>query len=231
MKQMRWALVLLAVLTGLLMPEFYDWTGADQSRPAPVVHWIGLAMLLLDGATVVGTVWLCYRQPSHCSKLLPDRRFGIWQVLVATTAVAVVVTAERLLKLPLVLGIVLAVVTYAIWIAFKQPAQRWQIATLIVCLWGPFLWIFRWPEFHGNIAQVLLMTPGLPALLPAAYFNYLLGMPMLGDATTPGLFTLLFLILGLGLIRAGQWPAMACSLVLLTFSLFSSFGLQAMVRM
>jgi len=50
-KQNKWhclrtagVLPVAGIVAGWFMPEFYDWTGADQSRPAPVVGWIALAI-------------------------------------------------------------------------------------------------------------------------------------------------------------------------------------------
>ena len=61
----RWltrTVVLLVVAAGWLMPEFYDWTGADQSRPAPIVGWIGLGILVADAFVVAMLVWLHFNR-------------------------------------------------------------------------------------------------------------------------------------------------------------------------
>lgn len=230
MKQIRWILILVALLAGWFMPDFYDWSGEDQSRSAPVVRWIGLGILLFNATAIGWLLWKFFKEPAAQSSSAWREQFGIRHVLIATTLVALVVAGERMLKVPLVNGLALAGIAYAIWLAWKQPLWRWDIVTLIVCMWGPLVWIFRWPEFRNNLGQILIMSPGLPALLPAAWFNHLIGVPMLRDMTTPGLFTLAGLLTGVWLTRFGQRTAAIAWLVALTVALVSSFGLQALVR-
>lgn len=231
MDKLRWALMAVAVLWGLLLPQFYDWSGEDQSRPAPIVRWIALGLLLFDLLAIGWLMWLHFKQPEPQVGSIPWERFGIRHVLVATAVVAIVVAIERMFKLPLANGTVLLIVGYAVWIAIKQQTVRWQIVALLICMWAPFLWVFRWPEFRGNLPQVLMMMPGAPALLPAIWTNQLMGWNMMGETALLGLFTVVELLIGLWCVRLGAKPALAYSLLVWTASLINSFAFQALVRM
>ncbi len=238
MRRWTWGLMAAAIICGWLLPEFYDWSGEDQSRAAPVVRWIALVLLLFDAVAIGWLVWSHVRErrttlkedpSSHVS--LAHHVFGIRHILIATSVIAVIVTAERMFKLPLANGLTLALVAYATWLAYRWPARRWEIVALLVCMWAPFLWVFRWPEFKSNMVEVLMMLPGVPMLLPAAFFNRLIGIDMIGDLTTTGLFSMFQLALGLWIVNVGSKPAIAYSLAAFTISLVSSFVLQALVRM
>ena len=231
MDMLRWLLMTVAVLWGLLLPEFYDWSGEDQSRPAPIVRWIALGLLLFDMLAIGWLMWLHFKRPIPQVDMIQWGRFGIWHVLVATAVVAIVVTVERNFKLPLAGGVVVIVVGYAIWLAAKQRAVRWQIVALLICMWAPFLWVFRWPEFRGNMPQVLIMMPGAPELLPAIWTSQQMGWNRMGQMTLLGLFTVVEVLLGLWCIRLGARPALAYSLLVWTASLINSFAFQALVRM
>ncbi len=231
MDRWRWGLIAIAVAWGWWLPEFYDWSGEDQSRAAPVVRWIALGILALDAVAIGWLLWRHCKEPGPKVENTTWDRFGIRHILVATALVAIVVTAQRMIELPLMNGLVLASVVCAVWIAIKQPSVRGSIATMLVCLGAPFLWVLRWPEFHKNILEMFLLIPGLPMLLPALWSSQLLGWNKMGETTLPGLYTLIELTLGLWIVRFGPKPALAYSLIVLTASLVNSFVFQALVRM
>lgn len=230
MSQLRWALIATAILAGLFMSEFYEWSGEDQSRAAPIVRWIGLGILIFD---LCAFGWLAWRHRGAPAPNAENRwkRFSIRHVLVGTTGVALIIAAQLYTKTPLIPGVLAAALGYAVWVAIRRPELRGQVVTLLVCLWAPLLWIVRWPETGSNVIQMLIILPGMPGLIPAGLVGFLTGQNMVGRSTLPAFCTTIELLIGLWTIYLGPRRALAYTLSVLTISLFSSFVLQALVRM
>ncbi len=78
---------LMAATLGWIVPEFYDWTGADQSRPAPIVNVIALAMLVSVLVLNATLLWLHYSERWPQSGNPTPIRFGT-QHLLSLTAIS-----------------------------------------------------------------------------------------------------------------------------------------------
>ncbi len=109
-----------------------------QSRPAPIVRWLALGMLVFDLGVFGWLAWH-YRQslrlslsesPLESQALSDDnpwKRFSIRHVLWGTTAIALIIAAQLYTKLPLALGTLLVAVCYAMWVAYQRPRLRMQV--------------------------------------------------------------------------------------------------------
>ncbi len=228
MTVLRCGLALVAVLCGLLLPQFYDWSGEDQSYSSPVVRWLALGILLISTCAIG---WLLI---SHWMRVRPEpiadrdrRQFGIRHLLIATTLGAFAISAPTIFKFPLFDALVLIALAVALGLAYQQPAWRWQVALLLICLWGPFLWLITW---YDDV-RILLMLPGVPTLVPTAVTGWALGRGILDNTVPWSLYTLVELLFGLWTIRLGVKPATACAMAVLVVAIGSSFGLHALVRM
>ncbi len=52
------ALILISATCGWFVPAFYDWTGADQSRPSPLMWQVPLAVAIGAFLFSVALPWI-----------------------------------------------------------------------------------------------------------------------------------------------------------------------------
>ncbi len=62
------ALVIISAVIGVAIPSFYDWTGADQSRPTPSLFWVPVSLMGLGVAFCVSLRWLKLRDTSKSNR-------------------------------------------------------------------------------------------------------------------------------------------------------------------
>ena len=234
MNRLRWVIMALAIVGGLSMSSFYDWSGEDQSRAAPIVRWLALGLVAINLSACAGLIWYSRNRPATTEATHPARpkfRFGIIGIMAATTLVAIAVAAQVRFNISVGTLLVVAVTAYALWTAFKRSEHRWAICALLTCTWAPFLWIFRWPEFKGVMLHVLQMMAQAPSLMVAGWISMLTRRNFPDVMQFCSLCTAIELSIGLWLIHLGPRRGLAYTLWVLMLSLFSSFLLQALARM
>jgi hypothetical protein len=237
------ALAVGSALAGWFMREFYDWTGADQSRPAPVVGWIALSIAIADVVMILGLFFLhlCSRQkPSDPSKKNALQyvsrsggvpKFSLRQLLGAVTMVALLLIIGRLV-LPLVIAWIAfaSTLAWAIWIGMRNAHTRWRIALILWLQFTPYLWLARKPERWNEYLELLGMLPALPAFCPSIFLNALFRYPFQSGQWISVLLSSLTFAIGIWVVRQGPKRSLAYSFIVLTFSIFGSFILHALMR-
>jgi hypothetical protein len=228
----RWlarTLVAVAIVAGWFIPEFYDWTGADQSRDAPVVGWIAIGVLIADLLLFLLLTGLHFSQTDRSQVVRKRWRFSMLQILLMMTLIAVFLMLARTSLMHIASrGLQAAVVASGIWIAVRFPWTRFRIAWIAFLQIAPFLWVFRKMAFEGYVSSLLAILSSLPVLFPAALFV---------QPNHEGMQWILTLIsttefaIGLWASYLGQKRALAFGIVVLTLSIYGSFILNALMRM
>lgn len=221
-----------AILSGWFIPEFYDWTGADQSRPAPVVPWIAGAMVATDLLVILalwGTHWMGKAQATAA----PRRpwQFSLRAMLVLATVAALLLAVGRGVSpyLAAMLSLGCAIV-WAVQAAIREPTARWWIALTAWLQFAPFLWVVRKPDSSGDVHALFEMLPGLPSLFPWGFLGAVMGGHPQDGWWMLILFTAGTLSAGVWISGLGPRCSLAFGLVTATCSVFGSFILNALMR-
>lgn len=223
---------LLFIVSGTVgwnIPAFYDWTGADQSRPSPLVGQTALLLVIMTLSACAALPWLSFK--THAAEDTPLRmRFEIRSLLAVTAAIAVAVAAVRQFPLVASYGLFAIAFGYTLrfWIIFRQ--YRWQTLALLACMCLPFLWIVSSSSFRELLPSILSMAAGLPTLLPTTVIGSLLEQHISDLLWLSILLSGVELAIGTWIIRLGPRRTIAYCLLVLLSSIIGSFGLNAAVR-
>ncbi len=234
---LRWlgiALAIVSIAAGWFVPEFYDWTGADQSRPAPIIGWVALAIVAIDVLLMALLIRLHVSEPSKDK----DRRtngsgqFNIRQLLGAITIVALLMMIGKSPWPNAVAFFVFAcAAATALWIAIRHQRARWSIALIVWSQFATYIWIFRGDNQMQGGWTTILALPALPAFFPTGLLMARFQMHFDTSQWLCVLSTSVALAIGVWICCLGPKRAIAYGLVVATCSIFGSFILNALVRM
>ena len=224
-----------ACIAGWFMPEYFYWTGADQSRSAPVVGSHGVLLVVLSlvaMACILMWHWNSQGEGETLSTSQALKQVNIRHLIVLTAMAACFIAfcLHEELRL-LAASTALMPIGVALWIAFTEPPLRGQILAMLVCQFGPFWWLVRvFEELNGMDLSSALMVPLLPAIVPAELLARLIDVSRSSLGATASMLITLQIAVGVWLIRGGRKRALAYSLFLTTCSIASSFVLNALFR-
>lgn len=185
--------------------------------------------------TIVGSViclllpWLPLETEAQEDTHNSHQRYTLKNLLVLTTVMAIVTVA--LMKFAMVASCLLsgaAFLNYA-WLVVRHPQLRWRAAALLSCMCLPFVWFIGYGEIANIWRGLLAIAAGLPMLLPAAWLASWFGTNFHSEPWISILLTGLELLVGTWLISLGTKRAIAYLVFALLVSVFSSFGLHALV--
>lgn len=225
------SVIVFNVASGWWMPDFYDWTGADQSRPAPIVSWVAIGMLLFNILTIGVLGW------AHITKKWPSRapsggmQFSILHIFFVMTVVAAFLALSRGASLEIAFYVLHGVVWITcIGISIRyRPLRRWLVL-LFACQSAPYLWILKAGSAMPSVVGFLLLMTSLPAFLPSMVISALTGRHFEKLQWLATMLTMFELVIGVWLILLGTKRAIAYCLIVSTLSLFGSFLLHALMR-
>ncbi|QDT06481.1 hypothetical protein K227x_48910 [Rubripirellula lacrimiformis] len=229
------ALSLIALVVGVSIPGFYDWTGADQSRPSPWVPPAALAVLMLAVAGWVCLPFLKLGGPAPDRPLPRQRQFSIRALLITITAVAALCAAGRLLPDRGLVAVAGAVQVMALamgvgqWV--KDRSVRGPMIAMAACLCLPYAWIGLRGDGISIGKGLFAIMMGLPALVETMLVARLWGRHPGQLAWVGMLITSAKWMFGLWIIRHGPRSAVAYWIYVLLMSVYGSFILNAIVRM
>lgn len=222
-------LMACSLFVGGYIPAFYDWSGADQSRPAAVMAYVAIGLIVCCLLTCIALRWL----PMPAPQVQPRfqwLRFVPWVVAVglfAAVAWHLVSPATSMNAIGVVPLSIALVCTGLDWTASR--GVRWRIVSLIGCLYLPFFWVTN-PQivkgFGGNLGIVV----GMPALLPAAFASRLFNFYAEHHWWTLAAVTSIEILIGLWMIHRGTRSALAWSILMFLQSALSSLALNALIR-
>ena len=235
-REWLWNLLLIAgsFIAGVLVPYFYEWSDSDQSRMNPVVGWVAIGMLVANLVFVASLVVIHFRSRSRTQSESNQRnafRLSIRAILIVTGLLALLLGVARQTHMSVAgYGIYALMLAYIIRKFVMESGLRWPILGMLGCQLGPFSWVLT-----GKMSFVpffFLHWFALPGWVPSVIvsqwfwrtrteFEFLLAP----------IFAGLGLLVGTVLLQLGLKRWIAYTLVLMTCSLFSSFVLNALVRM
>ena len=226
------SLIVVSLLVGLAMPAYYDWTGADQSRPSPLVPQTAVAILVLGGIFCLLLPWLPLPKDDFRESPRQGFRFKIRTILGITTAAAFCFAVFRDSPLLVANGIIYALLLcYAGRIGFLFAGYRWKIAALFACMYLPYAWILFPDQSSNSSSAFMLMAVALPAFFPSLWIATLFHQ---SSHSAPWLFLTvasLELVLGVWMIQLGPKRSLVYCMGALIASTFGAFTLNALVRM
>jgi hypothetical protein len=223
-------LAVIAVSGGWYLPEFYDWSGTQQSHLASIVLWIAGATVAVDLAMMVFAFWLHFTNARQSNQ--PPFRFRIGPALVVFTLVAVGWFVSRqsvLVGSGLVFG---GSAVGLMYMALRlSPNLLW--AALILCVqFAPFAWVFRGLYNNGETMTILAMLPATPLLFPV---GILASLSQIDPRSLEGWFFLSSFTVaqfwcGILLSKIGPKSILVFLMFTATLAFFSSFVLHALMR-
>jgi len=225
-------LVLGCLFVGLMIPTFYDWSGAGQRHSTPAAQQALWALVSFGVLSWFVIPWL----PLNVSFLTEAQddsgpfQFNIKMLLAITTIIAVMIAG--LLNGPAVFGILLWVVAFvgASLMVSNQLSWKWQFSALLAIMYLPFAWLL-FPETNRTLGwEVVFISIGIPAFLPTAV------VASSFDQHPGQMFWLYFVLtaieaaIGFRLIRTGQRRTAAYFVLVMLLSVYGSIFLNAVMR-
>ncbi|MCD0462934.1 hypothetical protein [Roseiconus lacunae] len=216
-------LLIVSVVAGVSMPSFYDWTGADQSRPAPVIPRIGMGLIGGTACFVLLLAWIPIEQRRRWSHFSGGQTSLRW-LLVMTTLMAVACIPIPSLQFVFSYSVLAFAIVRTAYVAIKQRYLGCLLLAMAACIWGPFLWAF--PD-----AQMLTLFAACPSLMELMCASALSGQHSDHIAFVGIYVTSAKLLFGTWLIQWGPRIGLVYCVVVLNISLAGSFVLHALMRM
>lgn len=223
------SLAVIAVFSGWLMPEFYDWSESKQSELGAAVWWVAGAMLAVNAGLITLTLW---RHFTSARKPQDSRfRFRLGHALVVFTIATIILVTGRQSVL---LGAIMLFGGTGLAILWRCRRDIRILAWSALIVWFqlvPFAWIMREPHFDSVLA-LLALLPSLPVVFP---FGMVLMLFQIDARTYDGWFLLSFVTVaqfwcGIVASRIGQYGVLVFSTMTATCSCFGSFILHALMR-
>ena len=216
---------------GLFIPAYYDWTGADQSRPSPVVAQTAVGFLLAAAIAWLSLPWLPITRSPPREDRADRLRFSVRSLLVVTSAIAV--GTALLLKFPSATGGIFsaAAYCYAMWFGISHKHHRLPTAALVACITLPYIWAVSHRPFLRGLPVIVRMVLSVPSLLPTALIAAVAERNLHDLEWLAMLLTGSELFLGVWAIRTSPRCGIAFLVLVWILSTFGSFGLHALARM
>jgi hypothetical protein len=232
-----WIVVSLsACFIGFFLPAYYDWSGADQSRPSP---WIPFAFAVLGvgvalSCVVLGLRHFYWRIPSAAA--IKDGWYplvfavGVVGVLSALQASAIQNSGLR--KLVLILSFIAwgIVVVWGCYQAYQHARLRWALAALLVSCYGPFLWIVVGKYSQYTSLQAVPFLVGAPLLVPTGFLGMVIGVNLQELMWLANGLTTIAIAVGLAFMHLGEKRALGYTLLLLVISAAGSMAFHSLMR-
>ncbi|WP_148618993.1 hypothetical protein [Mariniblastus fucicola] len=243
-------------VVGAMIPTFYDWSGADQSRPSPSVGHAFYAVIGFMIATWIALPWLpwCrHASPDGClaaessadektdldsiatsTVQLEDQskfQFNLRTLIVITTCIAITIAGLTSFRLVTTIWLIALGIVLSAWFVTHLLSWRWQLGSLIACMYFPYAWVVISDEFRNFEWEHVLAAFGLPAFVPSILAGRFL-FDFRGEDNVWLLLTLtgVELAFGLWMIHSGPRRTTVWMILVLFISLIGSGFLNAAIR-
>jgi len=218
------ALIGLSLIVGWCMPNFYEWTGSDQSRPSPLL-WqvpIGAGVAVLAFSCILP--WLPLARANSQTRSQGQWRFGLRSLLLLTMVIAVAILLFG--KFPTIAGGMICMVVMAnlIRVAINNTRLCLPAIALLSCMMLPYAWVIHYDERDRVLSHFFLWTASWPTFFPAAYLSGMLGQDFRESPWISMLLTAIELGVGTWLIGLGPRRTIAFSLFALLTAAMGSLG-------
>jgi hypothetical protein len=157
-------------------------------------------------------------------------QFNLRLLFTITTIVAVVIAGIS--NSPVVFSILLCVVAFvgASLMVSKELSWKWQLWTLLACMYFPFAWVLVWKTFKNASWAILIGVIGLPAFLPATILARSFGKHPDQLIWLFILLTTVEIAVGFWLIRTGPRRTTAYFVLVMLMSIYGSMFLNMGMR-
>jgi hypothetical protein len=223
------ALILISANCGWYVPAFYDWTGADQSRPSPLMWQVPVVVAIGAFLFSVALPWIPITNWAKAEATVKSQ-FKLRSVLMLMAGVAVAIAIGMRAPMIVATFCFLFALVAAVRSAILYPERRLPIAALLACMTLPFVWILGYEELDNLMPSVLWMSAGMPGIFCTVLVANVFGASPRESGWLAILITALLIASGLWLIRFGPKPAIAYTLYVMLSSLMGSLIFNALVR-
>ncbi len=217
-------------LVGWMIPTFYDWSGADQSHSTPSADQAVYSLIGFGVLAWLVIPWLPRKDASVDEEGKPFQ-FHLRVLLAITSLVAISIAG--LTNFPVAFCVLLWVVGFvaATRIIANELSWRWQLATLLACMYFPFAWVLFSGEFKELSFTTVCGAIGLPAFLPSLFVGALFDQHVAKTVWLWGMLVACEIAIGLWLIRLGPRRTIAYFVLVMLTSTIGSMVLNALMRM
>jgi len=212
------------LILGLMIPTFYEWSGADQSRPSPHTAAAFYAIVGFVIVALVALTWLPsmdvvrdqeLEQPEENGKF----QFNLRTLIITTSVIAIFVAGFTSLRLITTVGVITLTLSFSAWIVMRDLSFRWKLAALLGCMYFPYAWVLL-PDRVGKFGiDHIFPGLGLPMFVPSILLGRFFGQRGEEHIWLLLLMTAIELAIGVWLIRLGPRRAVAWIFVVLLVQL------------
>ena len=166
-----------------MIPIFYEWSGADQSRPSPhfqtaffavvgcmVLAWIALPLLPQRDSLVVAE----FKQ-SEPPDRLSNFQFNLRTLIAVTSFIAMAVAGLTSFRLVTIVWIASMGIFCATWFVMHDLSKRWKLAALLGCMYFPYAWVLVPNTISKFGPEHVFPALGLPMFVPSILLAGLVG--------------------------------------------------------
>jgi hypothetical protein len=222
--------VLGCFIFGWMIPNFYDWSGANQSRSSPAFDEATWSLLGFGVLSWLFIPWLPMKEPSLDDAKKPFQ-FNLRMLLAVTTIVAIGIASATHFTIAFCISLwVIAFVATSRMVA-KDLTWRRQLAALLACMYFPYVWTLFPGTFKGLSWTIVFNAVGLPTFFPTFFLCGFFGTRSEEMVWLWILLTLVEVAIGAWLIRTGARRTITYFVVVMLMSIYGSMFLNALVRM
>lgn len=229
------------LIIGLMIPTFYEWSGADQNRSSPqTVRTLRLVAVFLL-IFLLALPWIPSKRPVEIKADLdadadptpgPRRfQFNVRTLLIAMSLVAVAIVALGSYRLDFCVLLIIASLAFCMWSVTHCLSWKWQMATLVGCMYFPWAWAFIDKSIHKNLDwNMLIAAFGLPSFVPSMFLARLVDRRIEDSPWILIVLTAIELAIGFWMIRLGPKRTIVWMIAVVCCSLLGSMFLDAGMR-
>jgi hypothetical protein len=238
------ALLFIGTLViGLMVPTFYDWSGADQSRSSPAAErgfYIGIGFALI---TLLALPWLPIKLwPAELSNRQEESDSGVEQnpgrfqfnvrtLLLAMSAVAFTIVGLGNYRLESIMLLVCTSLVLSMWVVTHRLSWKWQGASLFACMYFPWAWTLVHRSFlKDGDASTLYLAVGFPGFLPVLFAGGYFGHRVDESPWILVALTVILFAIGFWMIRLGPKRTIAWMILVFCSSFLGSCFLNVAIR-
>ncbi len=223
------ALTLTSAICGWFVPAFYDWTGADQSRPSPLMWQVPLA---ITSGALLFSITLPWIPIKGWAKVegSGQSQFKLRSVMLLMSGVAIAIAIGKWFPAVLAIFCLTLALLATIRAAILYPERRFAIVAMFACMILPFAWVLGYRELDNLLPSIVWMSVGLPGFFLSLLINSFIGTSPHESYWLAMLITATQIGIGLWVIRIGPKLAIAYILFMMFSSLMGSLVLNALVR-
>lgn len=224
----------ISLAIGLVIPSVFEWTQkpASRSRHVTLEH-AAAAVLVITMFACSFVMWRRRNATGQAAVRSESRKlqFGLRDVFVAITIVAVVLAMARLVSPPVASGGVIAVVSAIVGWAFACDRPiRSRVGLILANMYLPLAWMIAFNVPFGRTSGLAVNIPLGPGIVLAELLRELAGLNRYAVEVVGAVVVIGELLLGAWLARRGGRLSVIYAILVLISSSLGSLLLHALYR-